>query len=346
MHQMPTAQYDVAIVGAGPAGSAAAISLSLHGARVLIVESCEFPRARPGESLHPGVEPILEKLDVAREINAAGFPRHSGFRVSTTMKRQEVIRSYGAEAGAAESWKGFQADRSLLDLILLEKAKRLGVTVWQPCRALNPVCSGSRVEGLLTEAGRVEAGFVLDASGGRHWMARKLKIPIVHRSRPLIARYGYVQVSAPDRFEMPLFSQDLASWTWIARVGAERLAWVHMNFDGADPGPRWAPEQLKHDVNPPVSRGADVTWRISRQLSGEGWFLLGDAAAVTDPSASHGILRGLMSGMYAASIIISSRSGTHGTDLHQRSYDEWLSSWFQADARRLSREYPGIRLRV
>ena len=65
-----------AIIGAGPAGCAAAIELARAGKQVVLLETSTFPRHRPGESLHPGVEVIFEKLGVADAVNSAGFVRH------------------------------------------------------------------------------------------------------------------------------------------------------------------------------------------------------------------------------------------------------------------------------
>lgn len=69
---------DVVIVGGGPAGSAAAIACAGTGLNVVLVERAAFPREAPGETLHPGVESLLERLGVAGAVRAAGFLRHEG----------------------------------------------------------------------------------------------------------------------------------------------------------------------------------------------------------------------------------------------------------------------------
>jgi hypothetical protein len=60
-----------------------------------------------------------------------------------------------------------------------------------------------------------------------------------------------------------------------------------------------APEVLRHLTRRGRPRGADVTWRLSDAAAGLGWFIVGDAAAVLDPSCSHGVLKAIMSGMMA-----------------------------------------------
>src|SRR5262249_51602234 len=61
---------DVAVIGGGPGGSAAAITCAARGWRVHLFERATFAGAdfagdRPGETLHPGVEPVLAQLGVA-----------------------------------------------------------------------------------------------------------------------------------------------------------------------------------------------------------------------------------------------------------------------------------------
>lgn len=46
--------------------------------KVAVLESRIFPRDRPGETLHPGIEPLLETLGVAQQIREANFIRHDG----------------------------------------------------------------------------------------------------------------------------------------------------------------------------------------------------------------------------------------------------------------------------
>ncbi|MFD2883782.1 NAD(P)-binding protein [Pseudomonas lini] len=61
------------IVGAGPAGSAAAIFCAQHGLRVALLEQSAVCRDRPGETLPPGIEPLLQQLGIAHEIFAGEF---------------------------------------------------------------------------------------------------------------------------------------------------------------------------------------------------------------------------------------------------------------------------------
>jgi 2-polyprenyl-6-methoxyphenol hydroxylase-like FAD-dependent oxidoreductase len=92
--------FDVGIVGAGPAGTAAAIVCARAGLRVLIIEREPFPRDRPGESLHPGVEPILQSLGVGSELSSLARFRHAGYWL-VSGKASNFIRFGGDSADLA-----------------------------------------------------------------------------------------------------------------------------------------------------------------------------------------------------------------------------------------------------
>ena len=330
--------YDAAIIGAGPAGCSAAITLARSNLHVLLIEASAFPRLRPGESLHPGVEPIFEALGIADQVNAAGFIRHPGHRIVWAQGMPERIEKFGRDD--EDKWHGYQAWRPELDQILLRRALACGVTVWQPCRVRKPILKGAELIGLETEQGPVQARYFLDASGRSQWLLHKLGLGSLHYSPKLRVRYGYVSCpDGPGSFDIPLMHRDPDGWTWMARVRQDRCAWVRMRFDGVDPGRNWRPLQLADFYPIGPSQGADMTWRISKKLAAERWFLMGDAAAVLDPASSHGVLRALMSGIQVAHIIAASVRGALSDALAATLYSQWLRDWFNRDVSRLRELY-------
>jgi halogenation protein CepH len=65
-------QYDVIVVGGGPAGATVSGLLSKWGRRVLLLEKEKFPRYHIGESLIPGVMPVIEELGATRAVEDLG----------------------------------------------------------------------------------------------------------------------------------------------------------------------------------------------------------------------------------------------------------------------------------
>jgi flavin-dependent dehydrogenase len=319
---------DVVIVGAGPAGGAAAICCARAGLKVVVLDRERSRRERPGETLHPGAEVLLGELGVLERVLQAGFLRHEGIWVRWDGPRR--FAPYGDDA--AGPWRGFQAWGAELDAILLKEAHELGARVLQPCRALNPIVSRGRVSGVESTTGRIEAGYVVDATGPRHWLARRLGLGIKRRSPRLIARFGYREGACPGRDGVPTITADERGWTWIAEVRPNLYHWTRLNLDGGPPDAAFVPAELRGLSPQGTSRGADVSWRVVRIPAGPGFLVVGDAAAVLDPASSHGVLKAVLSGMLAARVIAEALSFGDGV---ARSYSDWVTYQFDHDVARL-----------
>ncbi len=328
---------DVVIVGGGPAGSAAAIWCAQSGLDVLLLEAQPFPRDRPGESLHPGIEPLFDQLGAGEAIRAAGFLRYRGHHV--IWGGPPRYEAFGADASGA--WLGIHAWRADLDAILLRRAAATGARILQPCRAGAPIIDGTRVVGLESDAGEVRARFVVDASGARHWLHRQAGIGM-RRARRSIATYGYATGPASDLDQLgpdPVLSGNRAGWTWVARVRPDLAAWTQLDFTKIQRCPPTAVRALQ--PTGPV-RGADVTWRILETCAGSGFFAVGDAAAVLDPASSHGVLRAIMSGMLAGDLIARVCRGAATESEAAAAVQSWTRGWFARDSRRLGELYAAL----
>ena len=327
---------DVIVVGAGPAGTATAIACSQAGLKVAIFESCLFPRDHPGETLHPGIEPLLERLGVAEQVRGANFLRHDGNWVQWGGVRRFV--PFGSDERGI--WLGFQAWRANFDQILLERAKALDVEVIQPCQVLRPLLSGEQVMGVATSQGDYLARFVVDATGGKHWLAKQLGLEIQFYSPPLIAHYGYVEGGSLICDERPAIISDHQGWTWTAKIQPNLYQWTRLNFFSKRLAPNWKPEEFQGIPTKDKTRAADVTWRLVRLCAGQGYFLVGDAAFVLDPASSHGVLKAIMSGMMAGDLI--RQSVNQDSAFLIGTYCQWLVNWFGHDLEMLQKMY-GLR---
>jgi flavin-dependent dehydrogenase len=314
-------RYDVAVVGGGPAGSAAATICAQHGSSVILFERHERPRHRPGESLAPGAETLFRILGIERDVWDADFPRHAGL----WLERDGRLRYQPFGADRRGPWLGFQALRSRLDRLLLAGAVRAGSVAALGEAADDFSYRGNDVAGVVTNLRRIEARFVIDAAGDGRWAARRLGITTLRCSRPLVARYGYARGTCSARDEAPIFRMDDDGWSWLSRIGRDVYGWCSVSLGGTTTTE--IPElRVLRSLGRP--RGADVTWRILKQVSGVGWFVAGDAAAVCDPSAGQGVLRSIVSGMIAGHLIVRVLSGHLSELAAARYYDDWLRSRF------------------
>ena len=322
------------IIGAGPAGCAAAIQLAKAGLQVTILEREPFPRDRPGETLHPGIQPLMAQLGVEEELLSSGFVRHKGNWVQWDGELK--FEAFGSDENGP--WLGFQAWRADFDAMLLEKARELGVEVRQPCRVQQPITEDGRVVGVKTSDGPVHARFVVDAAGSNHWLAGRLSFPIERHSPNLIARYGYEPFSELPDDQLPAIVADQSGWTWYAKIRADLYHWTRLTLI-EEPVDSGASHRNRRTEKCKRMRGADVTWRAVSKPAGLGYFIVGDAAAVLDPASSHGVLKSLMTGIMAAhvarKILDQPRQEAHFLDY----YGCWVSEWFQHDLKKLKDFY-------
>lgn len=329
---------DVIIVGAGPAGTAAAIWASLQGLSVILFERIPFPRFRPGETLHPGVEPILDQLGVRARVVDRSCVRPTGQFVSWAGK--STFEAFGEDQNGP--WRGFQISRMALDEELLSRARALGVTIVQPCKSVKPLLKEGRIIGVIDNGQKVGSRFIVDASGQAAWLQRNLGLSVCYASSPLRVFYGYRASSRSLMGFTPQIIGQKAGWEWTARISDRIYHWCRLSFDPE--GRSKEPPQFLLDSQPsgPV-RGADVTWRHVYSCVGPGYLIVGDAASVLDPAGSHGVLRALMSGIMAAHVLSKVMQGGLDEQVAQLDYQQWLRGWFDNDAKELGKLYEALK---
>ena len=165
-------EFDVVVVGGGPAGSTLGTLVAMQGHRVLLLERETFPRYQIGESLLPAtVQGICRLLGVFDEVSAAGFPRKNGGTFRWGAKAEPWTFSFSVSPKISGSTSfAYQVERSKFDKILLDNAARKGVTVRESCPVTAVLEDGDQVTGVeYTDAEgaehRVLAKYVVDASG-------------------------------------------------------------------------------------------------------------------------------------------------------------------------------------
>jgi flavin-dependent dehydrogenase len=326
---------DVIIAGGGPAGTATAIACAQRGLRVHLFERAVFSGNRPGETLHPGIEPLLRQFGLAERFQATVGARHSGIWLSWGGRRQ--FQPYGTDPNGA--WQGFQVSRSAFDQLLLDYAHEQGVEVRQPCAVDRLQLAPENEVRVLTGAGSFSARIIVDATGSASWLSRRLGIARGARSPRLIARYGYAVGSCSGLDEAPELVGDSEGWVWTAMVEPGIYHWTHVTANGSRLHPSWVPDNLRRLTPVGRSRGADVTWRMAAHPAHPAWFIVGDAACLLDPLSSKGVIRAMMSGIAAGHLIANVLDGGIAAEAAAKVYQHWLSEWFAQEAMRLATFY-------
>ena len=220
---------DILIIGGGPAGCAAAIVAAKAGLSVALLNEPQDPAViRPGEALHPGLESLLDQLGVRDAFLAADFQRFPGHHV--LWDGPVRYNAFGEDETGA--WQGFQAWRAQFDALLLQEAENHGGLVYRDCRARNLRCDATgRPRVVVTDSGEITAQVIVDASGGRRWLSRRLELTLQLHSPRLVAWFAYIENNGHDLPVCPLFAADPEGWTWTAAVAPKRLQWVRLRFD-------------------------------------------------------------------------------------------------------------------
>jgi flavin-dependent dehydrogenase len=315
---------DVLVMGAGPAGSAAAIHAARKGLNVALVERAAFPRDLPGEALLPEAEGLFRKLGVLKRVADTHFIRAPGLIVQNK-RRHVILFSDGNKIRF-----GYLAWRAELDALLLDRARAEGVHVFQPVRVTSVLLDERRVR---TDRAEIRFRYLVDATGSKSILHRELHLEVRRISPPLIARYGYVFDESATGV-MPVFHDHACGWTWLSRVRSDRSQFVQLALEESVTLPALPPPY--DTIARP--RGADVTWRFAPACAGPGYFLCGDAASVLDPAASSGVGRALSSGLKAAELILRVTKGLDPARA-AATYRRWSLRQFTGCARHLAVRY-------
>lgn len=322
-------EYDVAIVGAGPAGSSAAIRFALDGQRVLLVEAKRFPREKLcGEFISPECLEYFAELGITEMMSAAG-----GVELVRTVFYSRSGRSVEVPSewfGGASNALGLS--RAEMDRLLLERARDLGVDVREENHASALSDNGS-VIGVRLKSGdartvEIRAELTIDATGRSRVLARqteKERGSVSHSRSPFVAfKTHLVDADVPDNdCEIYAYSGGYGGASRVEngrhnlcfivksetakkyRSDAERVMREHV----------FANQRAKDSLEnarviepwlavPIASYGRFDLAPLSGLLT------IGDAAAFIDPFTGSGILMALRSAKIVADAILNNRTSS------------------------------------
>ncbi len=347
-------QADVAIIGGGPAGSAAAILLARAGRRVVLCEKESFPRFKIGESLLPHSLALFDKLGVRGELERHAFPKAGG-EISTACGRR-TQRFYFEGAMQLSHRSAYQVERAWFDKMLLDHAAAAGAEIRQPC-AVRDVAFDKTGVTLKTDSGEIRAAYVLDCSGRNAVVGSQfdLKRRYDHLQKfSVFAHYENVQRDEGRDGTLTRLVRGNKSWFWLIPLDGRRTS-IGVVMDIADfHAAKLSPEAALDEAiaTAPIMRSrmaaarritevhaiGDYSYRNTR-LHGPRWLLAGDAAGFIDPIFSTGVFLALHSAEQAAETLNFAlrhpllgriRMASYARDLNRQMnrYLRFVSAWY------------------
>ena len=303
---------EILVVGAGPAGSAAAAALARQGRDVLVIESSAHPRPKAcAEYASPRIAEELRQLGLPDATWQADAVRLDGMRVIRDGTAVDI--HYRDRHGARTAWG---LDRLAFDAALAGQAVAGGARLLEHTTFEAVRWDGARVAGarIRTPDGPAEVAsrMLIGADGAHSRVARDLGVqrPVrAPRRLGLVAHYEGV-ADLVDHGEMHV---GRGFYIGLAPLGGGRLnVGMALPLDGASRQPARKRYEDAIAAIPAVARRLDGKQRLTAirgaspighrvaRAAGPGWMLIGDAAGFIDPFTGEGIYRALRSARAAA----------------------------------------------
>lgn len=322
------AEFDVIVIGGGPAGSTFSTLLREKGHNVLLLEKDHHPRFHIGESLLPMTLPIFEKLVVSEQVKEIGILKY-GAEFNSQLENNKSETFYFDFALDRGHPHAYGVRRSEFDEILFRNAIDKGVDCREGTRVSNVVFNPDNTVTVtaITKDGQtlqLACQFLVDASGRESLLSRRKKLKKKSKKHNSAAIFGHfenvVRRSGKDEGNISIYWFE-HGWFWMIPLKDGTMSVGAVCFPEYLKTRDCPPDDfLQHTINmaPEVAERmkdstqvgevratGNFTYSSSRMFGkpGENYLLIGDAYAFIDPVFSSGVHIAMSGAVSAAEII-------------------------------------------
>lgn len=316
-------QYDVAVVGSGPAGAVTALLLARTGRRVVLIDRERTSPRKIGESLPAAARPLLKHLDILPILENGRHKPSFGNRSAWGTEKLEYVDFMNDPNGL-----GWHLDRARFDADLILAANNAGTElIHGHVQEVMEDGGHWRIEGATFET---TAQWLIDASGRRAHIAAKLG---VHRLRDCDLTAAYAWFKPLDLSDDPrtLVESAADGWWYTARLpDCSLVAAFHTDSKTAQviarspvmwskliTGTKHTRSVLAGALNLGTIQFHEACGARLSKFGGKNWLATGDAALSFDPLSSQGIFNAIYTGMKAAIAVDSGDVATYSDRLSQ-----------------------------
>jgi len=337
--------YDVVIVGAGPAGTTAALYAHRLGLKCILLDKAVFPRDKIcGDALSGKCVRIMRDLDILDEVGQLEGSEINRITFGSPKNKEFDVHLKGT-SNNDNITTGFVIPREIFDNYLFEKADEVTETR-QGFSVKDLIIENDHVVGVKgkTKNGNEEelrAPIVMGCDGYNSIVARKLglyEMDMKHTSVAIRCYYEGVK-GLTDQIELHYVKEVNPGYLWLFPAGDGRAnIGIGLSKSDAKKENRTLRQVLDEITQTDYfkDRFADakqlerpVGWNLPlgslhRKNHGNGYMLLGDAAGLIDPFTGEGIGNAMVSAKYAMEIAEKSKESGDYSKIAFSEYDQLL----------------------